>query len=457
MLPWTSVPFTPLGISVWRNNISTTKSLLARSANPSEAIEWALIGGRAEMLALLRASGAKLDISQAMLNESLCIAAKQGAIRGIKYLLSLGAALDGGQTKGSMQPLYLALSNRHEDACLALIDAGAHLWSRSAPSTPLTKATTGRMTHVVQRLLQLGVNVDEKNEPGLTTPLTELCSSYSIQSADIEILQLLIDAGANIELAASRESNTPLMLASHRGHVSIVRKLLSSGAQLEARNEQNGYTAFAIAITANQLETAQALVSAGANVDTVTTAGVSPLMIATRGCKLKTMEFLVGCGASLLPDQTKMTPLDFVRASMRQQPAFWTQADALLQRHAENLAKRGDATKGALRGPAVASASGDQEVSLSEGPNLLLVTAPAVPAVRSTCRSLLDVLCCLLNNSFLAGLYAQEIPSPLVSPATDSRPAPTTEPATKPKPAETAFVMPSLALTLEDLDLGEPK
>ena len=70
--------------------------------------------------------------------------------------------------------------------------------------------------------------------------------------------------------------NTPLILASYRGHSRIVKALLASGAEVNATNG-GGETALIYACSWNRLETARLLVSAKAFVNARSTSGSTPL------------------------------------------------------------------------------------------------------------------------------------------------------------------------------------
>jgi hypothetical protein len=70
--------------------------------------------------------------------------------------------------------------------------------------------------------------------------------------------------------------NTPLILASYRGHSRIVKVLLAAGAEVNATNG-GGETALICACSWNRLETARLLVSAKAFVNARSTSGSTPL------------------------------------------------------------------------------------------------------------------------------------------------------------------------------------
>ncbi len=79
-----------------------------------------------------------------------------------------------------------------------------------------------------------------------------------------EIVQLLIDAGANVNYQAPRPGWTTLILASELGHKDIVRQLLETGVDLELQTHL-GETALMVAARKGHLEIVKFLLFAGAD------------------------------------------------------------------------------------------------------------------------------------------------------------------------------------------------
>ena len=55
----------------------------------------------------------------------------------------------------------------------------------------------------------------------------------------MEIVRLLLDAGANVD-AANKHGDTALILAACNGRMEIVRLLLDAGANVDAANTKGG-------------------------------------------------------------------------------------------------------------------------------------------------------------------------------------------------------------------------
>eukprot|EP00939_MAST-03C_sp_MAST-3C-sp1_P003734 g3734.t1 len=72
------------------------------------------------------------------------------------------------------------------------------------------------------------------------------------------LLEMLIEKGANLELRDARSKATPLAIASREGHVRVMDVLLKAGADVNAR-DVNGETPLFAAVRRNQLEAIRTL------------------------------------------------------------------------------------------------------------------------------------------------------------------------------------------------------
>jgi ankyrin repeat protein len=122
----------------------------------------------------------------------------------------------------------------------------------------------------------------------------------AIKNGDLPIFQMLIDAGAKVNVVEKVQDQTPLMwaAAAQRNAPEMVRVLIAKGANVNARAKFNdwpsqitsepraqyhaygGLTPLLYAARGGCLACVEALVTAGANVNLPTPEGASPMMIA---------------------------------------------------------------------------------------------------------------------------------------------------------------------------------
>jgi ankyrin repeat protein len=78
-----------------------------------------------------------------------------------------------------------------------------------------------------------------------------------------EIVDLLLEAGAEVDAQTGANDGTALMLAVHQGHTEVVKRLLQAGACINARSG-HGYSVLAYAITNGSAGLIKLLTDAGA-------------------------------------------------------------------------------------------------------------------------------------------------------------------------------------------------
>ena len=123
-----------------------------------------------------------------------------------------------------------------------------------APNISIQEATAERNIKAVKQHIEAGTNVNAKGEWENLDGWTPLCIAAAKGSK--EIAELLITAGADVNLSSARQ--TPLHFATKQSHKEVVELLIINGAKVNIRNA-SGMTPLDWCIIKNQSKTADLL------------------------------------------------------------------------------------------------------------------------------------------------------------------------------------------------------
>lgn len=139
------------------------------------------------------------------------------------------------------ETLFDAVAAGDVDRVRALLAAGADRNARNAEgATALMLAAHAGNLGLVNALIEAGADVNALDERGWG-PLSRAVYNADLDRGFADVVQALIDAGANLE-APIGFGVRPLMLAAGYGETAVVETLLRAGADVLARNE-GGLTA----------------------------------------------------------------------------------------------------------------------------------------------------------------------------------------------------------------------
>jgi hypothetical protein len=143
----------------------------------------------------------------------------------------------------------------------------------------------------VKMLISKGkrVNVKDRNYDG-NSPL-----HFAVENGNLEIAEVLLNAGAKINLKNS-EKRTPLMMLDEDATPELVNLLLRHGATVDFTDKKKN-TALILAAAYASKDVVQTLISAGANVNAVNKQGETALMNAAENGETEIVQLLLGAGA----------------------------------------------------------------------------------------------------------------------------------------------------------------
>ena len=158
----------------------------------------------------------------------------------------------------------------------------------------------------MQRLLDAGASVDSHDSPHGHTSLMEACLS---SAAGVEVLDFLIDRGANVNAVVMvRPSPKPDfdLLDTHdldldeetRAILEQSRALIRQTQSLGDERGEERPSVLSVAVKDASLEKIQRLLERGADPGLTTAAGYTPVILAACAGRIDVIEFLIAAGAS---------------------------------------------------------------------------------------------------------------------------------------------------------------
>lgn len=140
--------------------------------------------------------------------------------------------------------------------------------------TELMKAVEKNDAAAVKKLIGQGVNVSEL-DANQDAPL--VMAAYLGHS---EIVQLLLEAGADVTAVDPGMKATALHAAAYAGRTEAAKLLIEYHIDIDKQGPNNGYTALHDAIWQNNIATAEVIIDAGAKLNLKSHSGETPLQFA---------------------------------------------------------------------------------------------------------------------------------------------------------------------------------
>ncbi len=263
-------------------NINARDSMKEKAKTP---LMWAAENGHLEVVQALTSAGAEID-ARALPQESWERVYYHDSKEKSKFLAGETALVLAIRASARYEFLSRKLA-----VIQALLQAGADVninswkyeqWDLSPPSskgyTPLIiAAETWCPPEVIKALIAAGADLKARHGKQVMDIL--LCNENISEDNDVELVRELIKAGANVNTRCDYNNydkvftynsrhggETPLMVAARGGSAEIVQMLIDAGADVNAQNEKNNnQTALILATREGHAEVVKVLLAAGAD------------------------------------------------------------------------------------------------------------------------------------------------------------------------------------------------
>jgi quinoprotein dehydrogenase-associated probable ABC transporter substrate-binding protein len=206
-------------------------------------------------------------------NQELDNAVLSSDVERIRFLLDRGADINKIDAQG-VAPLHAAARGSNAATVALLLDRKADPDMRDRDGwTPLLHAAFRNRVAAIKLLLSRGADIEA------TAPWGYGALMLAVEEEKFDAAQALVDAGAAVDRPAGPENLTPLMVVA--SEVPTSRRIIQ------------------ITQSVGPIEIARALIARGAKVNAVTTAGVTPVMIAAARDNAPMIGVLAEAGADL--------------------------------------------------------------------------------------------------------------------------------------------------------------
>ena len=277
--------YTPLNESISEGKICIAQALIQGGADVNYSrgdctpLMYACAYNNLRLVKILISAGADPNIVKMALWEydfednktALIIAAERGYLDIFEYLLPL--TTDEDQKKLAYEKLPEGLSYREKQ--------------NNVIYQALFKCARYNDIQVMEKLIDHGVDINQFNERGENT--LHIASS----SGHLEIVDLLLKAGANPDIGTEVGYSSPLEVAVRDNHPKIVTRLIEAGANLAVEDG----TLLMIATARNRIEVAKVLIDFGIDINAKDSYGETALEKARKYRNVEMVEFLREAGA----------------------------------------------------------------------------------------------------------------------------------------------------------------
>jgi len=213
---------TALIYAAHQNDLDLVKALLAAGASAKAANRYRVTAlaeacnvANGEMIGLLLKAGADPNATIGEGETPLMTASRTGTVSGVKALLAAGADAKAKESYRGETALMWAVAENHADVVKLLLAAGAEVNARSTYyDFKFRKVASGGTQAIYFR--------------GGLTPLL-----FAARQGAVESAQLLIDSGADVNMAEPEFNFTPLLEAIYNDHYDLAALLVDKKADAD--------------------------------------------------------------------------------------------------------------------------------------------------------------------------------------------------------------------------------
>jgi len=148
--------------------------------------------------------------------------------------------------------------------------------SQEERNSQLIQAVKDRNTIVVKEAIAQGADVNTQSDGW--SVLHFIFPTIPADSESLEIVELLISAGADINAKGGPLGRTMLIIAAETGEIELFKLLVSKGADLEIKDDDSEGTALVWAVQSDNTDKVRLLIEKGADVNAKNNLGRTPLV-----------------------------------------------------------------------------------------------------------------------------------------------------------------------------------
>jgi len=289
----------PLSLSLINRKIDCAVILVNRGSkitttdNEGESpLHIATENGYVELVNALLQKGAKVNIRNKNNESPLMEAVQRNYVEIVRLLVGAGASVEKTSDQSKNSPINFAAANGFEQILAILLSKLPKLDERNKDGdTPLESALINGQIKCAKILIKAGANVNYPNKNGLTPVHATVQLPY--QTIALELLQEIINKGAEVEGASKETGETALMFAIKNEIPQFVKLLISNGGKTETRDKEGNNSLHLAASRSTEILNLLLETNINEIVNVKNNASLTPLLIAVQQNSLENVKILL--------------------------------------------------------------------------------------------------------------------------------------------------------------------